>query len=80
MYGEREVKGYYGRSHNPCIVFVYTVRGLNWYAVEGSHNVNATYDPIELGVDVETLSDVDTASSGTPIETLEDLGSLIDEE
>jgi hypothetical protein len=75
-----ETNGYYGGSQTPCTVLVYTVGGLNWYAVEGSSNVNATYDPIENGVNVETLSDVDTATSSTPIETVEELVSFIDEE
>lgn len=53
--------GTYGGGHTPCDVFVYdNDNGSHWYAVEGSQNVNLTYDDIGNGVDVETLQDVDT--------------------
>ena len=55
-----ETTGTYGSYLTPCTLFVYEcLNGLNWYAVEDSQNVNATYDEIGIGVDVETLSDVD---------------------
>jgi hypothetical protein len=54
------VSGFYGGSNTPCNVFLaYCSDGLTWYAVEDSCNVNATYDPVEDGVNVETLLDVD---------------------
>lgn len=56
----KTVSGFYGGSNTPCDVFVASDRnGLNWYAVEDSCNVNATYEPVEDGVNVELLSDVD---------------------
>lgn len=75
-----ETEGYYGGSQTPCTVLVYRIGELNWDAVEGSVNINATYDTLEFGVDVETLADVNTATSSMPIETVEELVSFIDEE
>ena len=66
------VSGFYGGSKTPCKVFVaycYCSSGLTWYVVKGSVNVNATYDDIENGVNVETLSDVDTFTNDKPINT-----------
>ena len=69
-----ELKGYYGSGKTPCTVLVAETRnGVKWYVVEGSQNVNATYDDIDSGVNVETLSDVDVFTSSAPIETLDDL-------
>lgn len=57
----KTVQGTHGGALPPCKVFVASDRhGLNWYAVEGSQNVNATYEDLDNGVDVETLNDVDT--------------------
>ena len=68
----RTVQGYYGSGHTACQIFVYTLaNGQNWYVIEGSRNVNCTYEDIELGCDVETLSDHDCFTS-KPIETEED--------
>ena len=70
------VSGFYGGSNTPCDVFVaYCSSGLTWYAVEDSCNVNATYEPVEDGVNMELLNDVDcfTWSSGIDSEeTLEE--------
>lgn len=57
----KTVQGTYDGALTPCKVFIASDRnGLNWYAVEGSQNVNATYEDLDNGVDVETLNDVDT--------------------
>lgn len=57
----KTVQGTHGGALPPCKVFVASDHnGLNWYAVEGSQNVNATYEDLDNGVDVETLNDVDT--------------------
>ena len=70
----RTEKGYYGSGHTPCLVLVAEDRsGGSWYCVEGSHNVNLTYDDIGLGVDVETLGDVDATTASKPIKTEENL-------
>ena len=70
----RTVKGYYGSGNTPCLVLVAdTHDGGAWYCVEGSHNVNFTYDPIGLGMDVETLADVDTSTADKPINDEDEL-------
>jgi len=77
----REVQGYYGVSRpTPTTIFVYEKRnGAKWYAVEGSTNINKTYDEIEEGVNVETLSDCDTIGANNPVNSLEDLEKEVDE-
>jgi len=55
----RTVQGYYGSGNTPCNVFCVDDDGGTWYCVEGSVNVNFTLEVVELGVNVETLSDVD---------------------
>lgn len=75
----REVQGYYGRGTSTTI-FVYEKRnGAKWYAVEGSVNINKTYDEIEQGVNVEELSDEDTLGADAPVNSLEDLEREVDE-
>jgi len=74
-----EVNGTYGSNKTPCIVFVdECLHGLKWYAVEDSYNVNATYDDIRDGVDVETLQDVDTFTASLPIDSPETLETELD--
>lgn len=77
----REVQGYYGfRSPTPTTIFVYDKRdGSRWYAVEGSENINRTYDEIETGTNVESLSDFDTMGADKPVNSLEDLEREVDE-
>ena len=59
------VNGTYGSQKTPCEVFVYEEHdGFKWYVCEGSKNVNATYDEIEEGVNVEELCDIDVFTSG----------------
>ena len=58
--GTFTVSGFYGSAHTPCdVICAKSIDGGTWYAVEGSVNVNCTYDEIDNGVNVETLSDVD---------------------
>lgn len=65
-----EISGFYGSRNIPCTVLVYEKRnGSKWYCVEGSDIVNSTYDPIEDGVDIELLNDVDCFIWGTDINT-----------
>jgi len=69
------IQGYYGvSSSNNTEIFVCTMPdGTVWYATYGSTNVNSTMDEIEEGTNVETLSDNDTFSWGSPIESEEEL-------
>lgn len=63
-------KGTYGSGKTPCFVFTcQDFNGGTWYAVEGSVNVNYTYDDITDGVNVEELSDYDFFTASEPIES-----------
>ena len=74
-----EVGGTYGSCYTPCTVFCYEdSRGGTWYACEGSQNVNCTYDPIEDGVDVEELSDVDHFTWPSGIDSTEELEEAVE--
>ena len=69
-----EVNGTYGSNNTPCTVFAATDRnGLTWYCVEDSVNVNATYDDINEGVDVESVSDSNMFTASMPINSLDEL-------
>ena len=77
----KEISGFYGSGNTPCTVFIYELQdGSSWYCVEDSKNVNLTWDYLENGIDVETVNDVDTFTSGHNIETLDQLESVIDED
>ena len=74
-----ETLGYYGSNHTPCTVLIAEdSSGMKWYCVEGSATVNATYDDIGLGVDVEELSDVDVFTWPDGIDSLETLEAAIE--
>jgi len=75
----RTIQGYYGTSHNPCTVFCLDDNGGTWYAVEGSQNVNFTYDPVELGVDVEELQDVNAFTWPDGIHSEDDLEVAVED-
>ena len=68
-----EVEGTYDGSQTPTTVYFYEDRGGKWYAADGSVNVNYTYDDIEDGVDIETLSDEDMFTASKPIESEDDI-------
>lgn len=64
----------YGSSKTKNTVYVYENRdGSKWYAVDGSLGVNQTYDDMEDGVNVEELSDVDTFTYSSPINSIDEL-------
>lgn len=64
-----EFSGTYGRG-TPCTIYTFPAgSGAVWYAVEGSHNVNQCEESeIFDGVNVETVEDVDTFTSGKRID------------
>lgn len=72
-----QVEGYYGTRNSGTILVYETYRGKRWYCVEGSCNINCTYNKIIEGTNVESLSDVDTMSSDTPIESLSELYDIV---
>lgn len=73
-----EVQGTYGSSQTPCTVYVYENRdGSKWYCVEGSSNVNKTFDELDDGVDVEYIEDFDCFTASEEINSLEELETAI---
>lgn len=68
-----EVKGFYGHNIRTTILVAENNNGAKWYCVEGSKNINITYDPIEKGVVVETLKDVNGFHADNPINTTDEL-------
>ena len=72
------IRGTYGSSHTPCDVFTYTTRRGTWYAVEGSSNVNRTFDDVVDGVNVEELTDFDYFSWTDGINSEEDLERAVE--
>lgn len=74
------VKGTYGSGFSPDEIHVcQDSRGTNWYCVDGSVSVNATFEDIESGVHVEYLQDFETFTSGEPITDLETLEDHVSE-
>ena len=72
-----EVNGFYG-TRNRGTIFVYeTYSGKRWYCVEGSCNINCTYDEINEGCNVERLSDIDTMSSRNGIDSVNELYDFV---
>ena len=50
-----EVEGFYGSRNRGTILVYETYSGKRWYCVEGSCNINCTYDEINEGCNVERL-------------------------
>lgn len=74
------IRGTYGSAFTPCNVFTATERnGATWYAVEGSCNVNCTYEELAPGVNVETVPDVDTFTWPDGIHSEEDLAAAVED-
>ncbi len=75
----KTIRGTYGSSQTPCDVFVYELRnGSSWYAVEGSCNVNKTFQELYDGVDVECVMDIDYFNYSNGINSLEELENAVD--
>ena len=72
-----EVSGFYGTRNRGTILVYETNGGKRWYCVEGSCNINCTYDEISDGTNVERLSDIDTMSSMDPIESVNELYDFV---
>jgi len=72
-----EVNGFYGTMNRGTILVYETRSGRRWYCVEGSCNINCTYDEIIEGCNVETIYDIDTMSSRNPIETVNELYDFV---
>lgn len=72
-----KVNGYYGTRNEGSILVFKKSNGKRWYCVEGSCNVNCTYDIISEGTNVEELQDIDIMTSSKPIETLSELYDFV---
>jgi hypothetical protein len=73
------ITGTYGSNETETEIYVYTgSNGLNWYVCEDSVNVNATYEDLQDGVNVELVEDSDTSTAQSPICSEEDLERFMD--
>lgn len=67
-------QGYYGSNQTPCHIFVVTDNNyLNWYVIEDSCSISATYEPVELGSDTEILHDIDCMTTQSPVQSEDEL-------
>jgi hypothetical protein len=67
------VSGFYGSHHTPTDVFCAADRhGLTWYVADGAQTVNATFDELTDGVNIELLTDIDCFTVD-PVNSLDDL-------
>jgi hypothetical protein len=64
----------YGRSKTRDTGYYYN----GWYCVDGSININYTYDDVSNGTDVEELRDNDTMTWSSPINSLEELINAVE--
>ena len=77
----RTVSGTYGSDKTPCDVYVYEDWGASrWYAVDGSANVNCTWQNIEDGVDVEEIEDFNMFTWPDGVHSEEELEDAVDYE
>lgn len=67
------IKGFYGSNLTPSDVFILTTPNGTWYVVDGGTVVNFTTMPVQNGVNVEELSDIDCFTWSGPIESEEEL-------
>lgn len=73
------IRGTYGSGKTPSDIHTAENRdGSTWYAVDGSQNVNLSPYPLEDGIDVEEIPDIDAFTWPRGIHSLEDLEEAID--
>ena len=69
-----EFEGYHGATMNPGTILTLEEKdGLKWYCISGTVIVNATYDQIDHGTNIDDLTVTDGFSWPEPIRSLEDL-------
>ena len=73
-----EIEATYGSAQKPSTVFIEERGTLTYYAVEGSCNVNCTYETLEDLVDVEEVEDVDTFRWPNGVDSYEELIEAIE--
>lgn len=73
------ISGYYGSGNNITDVFCAQMSdGLTWYVCDGAQTVNATFQDISAGANVEYLNDVDCFTWPDGVRSLEDLKTAIE--
>ena len=75
------INGFYG-TDNEAEIFIYETDQGYWYAVDGSHNVNCTWDEEILsdGCNIEGLEDHESFTWNCTIDSEEDLQISVDGE
>lgn len=73
-----EIEATYGSAQTPCTVFIEERGQRTYYAVEGSYNVNCTYETLEDGVDVEIVEDVDMFTWPNGVDSHDELVEAIE--
>jgi hypothetical protein len=72
--------GSFGGLKTPCEILVCDLQdGSYAYAVEGSQNVNLTWEPLENGVWLEQVEDYDYFHANNPIWEIHDLLEELEE-
>lgn len=62
------ITGTYGSNETETHIFTCTDdNGLTWYVCEDSVNINATWEDVEDGVNVEELTDSDVMTASNPV-------------
>ena len=72
------LRGTYGSEKTKCNIFALEESNGTWYCVEGSTNVNYTYEDITDGVDVETIQDEDVFTWSSGINSLDELQEAVE--
>lgn len=73
------IAGFYGSGKTSCNVITAELHdGRTWYAVEGSRNVNLSPEPLEWGVWVEPIEDIDAFTWPAGVNSEEELTAAIE--
>jgi len=73
------IQGSYGGCNTPCEIFVCAIPGGNAYCIQGSQNINLTSQPLEDGVWVEEVEDIDYFRASNPVMNIHDLLEELEE-
>ena len=74
------ITGFYGKGthQHECNIYVYSDTYLYYYVCHGGSVVNATYEILEDGVNVEEISDVDVFTWPGPITSETELAEAVE--
>lgn len=77
---EFQVNGTYGSAKTESIIYAYEDNdGFNWYCVDGSLNVNSTWDNVDENCDVEELNDDEHFTLSSPCHSLTQFKNIMEE-